>query len=237
MTGILVVARLRPSQLEGKQTAQDIEQQKPPVAETIFDREAEQPERPHVEDQMQPAAGQKHHGKQGQDIGRLDRAIAFANNFELERRDQRERRQKQLLLDWILCQLKEEYQAVRREERVADGRGIAVWHYVSGSASWPLMLLRLERREEFTHHVSHSVQLINKIENDGDPLVVDPEILQVFDQLRSREVDLREAAASVLARNEPACPKPMIQRFKIDPCLQDKFAAVHGYTSIACRGL
>src|SRR5258705_3717132 len=48
----------------GKQAAQDVEQQKTPVAETIFDSGTEQPKRPHVEDQMQPAAVQEHHGEE-----------------------------------------------------------------------------------------------------------------------------------------------------------------------------
>jgi hypothetical protein len=98
--------------------------------------------------------------------------------------------------------------------------------------------MRVDGREDLTQHVPQAVHLIDEIENDWDSLVIDPELLQIFDQLRSREIDLRKAAiACVLARHEPTRPQPMIQRFDIDPCLQDKFAGVHGYTSIAWRGL
>jgi hypothetical protein len=82
------------------------------------------------------------------------------------------------------------------------------------------------------------MELIDEIKDDGHCLIVDPQILQISDQLRSRDINLRKAAAfSVLTLAKPARLQPMVKRFNIDPCLHDKFTRLHGYISIAWRGL
>ena len=51
-------------------TAAKIEDDIAAVTQPILDRRPEQPERPHVEDEMQPAAVQEHHRDEGKKIGR-----------------------------------------------------------------------------------------------------------------------------------------------------------------------
>ena len=101
----------------GKEPAGKIEDEIAGGAHAILDRSAEQPKRPHVEDQMQPSAVQEHVREERLPVG--ERVAEVEIRREIERGDERKAPEKGLELIGTQTPLVKENQAVRR---LADAR-------------------------------------------------------------------------------------------------------------------
>ena len=78
----------------------------------ILDGRTEQPQRPHVQDQMEPPAMQKHHGEEGQDIRGVLVGFPRCKGLGITRGNQRELAQEQLKLIGAQAVLEQERQAI-----------------------------------------------------------------------------------------------------------------------------
>lgn len=89
--------------------------------------------------------------------------------------------------------------------------------------------LLVNGRQEVVKRSTHPVQLIDKVENDTDALVVDAEVaLQIVDQLRSRDVSLGKMLLSFFpATHQPTGRNPSLQRFGLKVNTTKKFAMLH----------
>ena len=108
----------------GKEPAGKIEDEIAGGAHAILDRSAEQPKRPHVEDQMQPSAVQEHVREERLPVG--ERVAEVEIRREIERGDERKAPEKGLELIRTRTPLVKENQAVRRDQRPRDERRTAV---------------------------------------------------------------------------------------------------------------
>jgi hypothetical protein len=90
-------------------------------AEPVFDSRAENPQRPHVENQVEPSAMEKHVGHERQIVCRPHPP----RGIEVPRRDQREPQQQPFLLGRTERDLKQEDRAVARDQTPGDDRRVA----------------------------------------------------------------------------------------------------------------
>jgi hypothetical protein len=98
--------------------------------------------------------------------------------------------------------------------------------------------LLMNARHHVPQRAPQAVQLVDEIEDERNALVIQSETFQIMDQTRTGDVQLREAARLAVAnRNQPASLDPGIQRLTVEMRLQKEFAPLHGYTSMAWRGL
>jgi hypothetical protein len=74
----------------GGNAACEIEGEIAASTQPIFHRRAEQRKGPHVENEMQPAAVEKHHGEEGNQIGSREISVAVCHRDGVARRDERE---------------------------------------------------------------------------------------------------------------------------------------------------
>jgi len=115
----------------GSKAASKIEGEIASVTQAILHRGSEQPERPHVENEMQPAAMEKHHGEERKQIGGRELCLAICQRGGVARRDEREVAQEFLELRRAQAVLEEENQAIGRDQqpgydrRVTGGNGVS----------------------------------------------------------------------------------------------------------------
>jgi len=120
----------------GSKAASEIKGEIASVTQPILHRGSEQPERPHVENEMQPAAVEKHHAEEGKQIGGRELCLAICQRGGVARRDEREVAQEFLELRRAQAVLEEENQAIGRDQqpgydrRVTGGNGVSDRNHV-----------------------------------------------------------------------------------------------------------
>src|SRR3984893_4616700 len=93
-------------------------------AELVLDRSPEQPQGPHIDDQVQPTAMQKHIADEGQIIGQRQRAVEHTG-VEVPCRDQGEAVQELVELRWTKAYLEQKDDSVRCDQRPSGDREVA----------------------------------------------------------------------------------------------------------------
>jgi hypothetical protein len=72
------------------------------------------------------------------------------------------------------------------------------------------------------------MELINQIEDDGHTCIINTQIVQILDQVSASKINLRIARLALIAAwCQPASFEPRVQRFIVDPGLEDKFTRFH----------
>jgi len=94
--------------------------------------------------------------------------------------------------------------------------------------------LRTEGREEVAERSPESADLINKVEDNRDALLVDAQILsQILNQLRSRKINFRKLPSiAVQPWGQPSRLDPHLQQFGAEACSQKEFTAVQDHASM-----
>src|ERR1700722_11437246 len=96
----------------------------------------------------------------------------------------------------------------------------------------------LEILVQLVECATQAVELVHKMKNDVDALVVDSETsFQIRDQARPREIHIREIhSAERLIRNEPPLLKPEVQRLPLEACTGQELLLVHDHDALSSRG-
>ena len=110
---------------EAARPQSQVEREIAAMAQPILDRRAEQPERPHVENEVQPAAVQEHHGEERQEVGGDQGGVAIDQGLEIAGGDESEGAQELLELDWTEAVLEQEHDAIGGNQHPGDHRRIA----------------------------------------------------------------------------------------------------------------
>ena len=86
---------------------------------------------------------------------------------------------------------------------------------------------------------AQAVELIDEMENDVDPLVIDSEIaFQIADQMRPSNVHVGENHfGGRLIRNEPSLLEPELQRLHLETRAGQELLLAHDHDVLSSRGL
>ena len=88
--------------------------------------------------------------------------------------------------------------------------------------------LRRHAGKNVTQHAPQSVQLIDEVENDRDSVVIDPQVLQIVDQLHPGKIDFGKMPPfAVVARRQPAQGRSRIE-MRRSPTLKTTWVYVCG---------
>ena len=112
----------------GRKAAGEIEGKIASVPQPILHGRAEQPERPHIEDEVEPAAMEKHHGEHRNESP--ERELTVGQACGVTRRYEGEIAQEHFELKWTEAVLEQEDQAVCGNQYPGDHRRIPRWNSV-----------------------------------------------------------------------------------------------------------
>src|SRR5436309_1969783 len=85
------------------------------------------------------------------------------------------------------------------------------------------------RRKKLAQRAPQSMQLIDKIKDDGNAFVVHPQVvLEVADEMRPGKINLGKLERmTVSLRQKPSGLHPCVQHLRLNPRLREKFARLH----------
>jgi hypothetical protein len=109
----------------GGDAATKIEDNVASVTEPILDRRAEQPQRPHIEDQMQPATVQEHHRDERDKVAGNVIGVAIRQKIREARRNEGKLADELAQIQRVERLLEQEHGTVRCDQHPGNNGGIA----------------------------------------------------------------------------------------------------------------